>query len=65
MLKNVYDKGILINNTIRYNIQYDINQIINYTCVNYINSLLDSEKALLLTPEDKNKLQLIINKLQK
>lgn len=65
MLKNVYDKGILINNTIMYNIQYDINQIINYTCVNYINSLLDSEKALLLTPEDKNKLQLIINKLQK
>lgn len=65
MLKNNYDIGMMINEIIKYNIDYDLNQIVNYVCVNYINTLLDSEQSLYLTIYDKNKLQSIINKLQK
>lgn len=65
MLKNNYDIGMMINEIVKYNIDYDLNQIVNYVCVNYINTLLDSEQSLYLTIYDKNKLQSIINKLQK
>lgn len=65
MLKNNYNIGVMINEIVKYNIDYDLNQIVNYVCVNYINTLLDSEQSLYLTIYDKNKLQSIINKLQK
>lgn len=65
MLKNNYNMGMMINEIVKYNIDYDLNQIVNYVCVNYINTLLDSEQSLCLTIYDKNKLQSIINKLQK
>ena len=65
MLKNNYNMGMMINEIVKYNIDYDLNQIVNYVCVNYINTLLDSEQSLYLTIYDKNKLQSIINKLQK
>lgn len=65
MLKNNYNIGMMINEIVKYNIDYDLNQIVNYVCVNYINTLLDSEQSLYLTIYDKNKLQSIINKLQK
>lgn len=43
MLKNNYNIGMMINEIVKYNTDYDLNQIVNYVCVNYINTLLDSE----------------------
>lgn len=60
-----YNIGKDLNNVIKYNIEYDRVQILNYVCANYINNILEQGDAFNITDEERNKLLVLINKLYK
>lgn len=60
-----YNIGKDLNDVIKYNIEYDRVQILNYVCANYINNILEQGDAFNITDEERNKLLVLINKLYK
>ena len=60
-----YNIGKDLNNVIKYNINYDRIQVLNFICANYINDILEEGITFNISDEDKNKLLILIDKLYK
>lgn len=62
MLNRVlYNIGKTHNNVMKYTIEYDSEEVSDFVCAAYIYSLLNSNYSL--TPEQENKLNLLLNNL--
>jgi hypothetical protein len=60
-----YQMGKSVNDQLRYNIDFDKDQIYNITCANYIKSLLDHPYSTGLGLGPTNKLKSLIYQLAK
>lgn len=56
-----YEKGMQLNELMKFNIAYDKLPLFNIICASLADKLLNSEYAYLLTIEERNKLQQIID----
>lgn len=63
MLRQEYEDGKLINETVKRTVNYDSEQILNYLCAIFCRQLLSSGYELL--PEWKNRLLTIIDGLKR
>lgn len=58
----LYKQGIQLKDSTKYTIDYSKHNISKYLCIIYIQNLLDSE--YIISAEDNNKLQVILNNLK-
>lgn len=66
MIQNNYNIGKNISYIVKHNIAYDRIQILNFVCVNYVDSILkQSETFGPIDEEQRMKLLVVIDKLLK
>ena len=65
MIENNYKIGKTISNKVKYDIDYDRTQILNYVCVNYVYDILIQGDTFNIDEEQRMKLLVVIDKLLK